>query len=127
MFIKLSSPFFAEQLDDSVTIWKGSLHHSFPIREWLGGKTAVICLIAPQLSRSSANFYWVLLEKQLYMSMGIHRFIFYSAKAFNPVPSSVSSLTVANRILRGVGTTLKNEKTTKGCTSQGSVKLIQHR
>lgn len=28
--------------------------------------------------------------------MGIHRFIFYSAKAFNPVPSSVSSLTVVN-------------------------------
>lgn len=96
MFIKLSFPIFAEQLDGSVTIWKGSLHHSFPIREWLVQKTMVICLITPELSRSSANFYWVLLEKKLYTSMGIHRFIFYSAKAFNPVPSSVSSLTVVN-------------------------------
>lgn len=81
VFIKLSSPIFAEQLDGSVTIWKGSLHHSFPIREWLVRKTMVICLITPELSRSLANFYWVLLEKKLYTSMGMHRFIFYSAKA----------------------------------------------
>lgn len=85
-------------------------------------QTTVISLIPPQLSRSSANFYWVLFCKAIIYVCGNTSLYLVFSKGLQPCTKQCGESCRADRILQGVGTALMNDKTTKDGTSQSSVK-----